>query len=296
MHPDSVKLVKLMFNEDEHICVQNSKFAYRSIPFHTLISEPKITLIPNDPEQAKKYTRAVDASKLILMSLNPMKENATRHDSSVASYRSFLIELDVGSIKEQLGTIAHLKMPFSAQTFSGSKSVHTVITLDEDLPNEKAYRAIGEWIFNIVTLADKNCANPTRSVRLPGVYREPGKKQRLIKINRRISHKELMNWLNKYIHLKPSTPKKREVPSDQPDFSRLSIWVKVMMKKGMDFNNRGRNQTWYAVAYDFALAGFSEDQTVEILNQRFEEEPDFREKEFLRTIKSAFEKVTGEKK
>lgn len=277
-------LLRLLFNEGESICVSNSQFAYHSIPLKEAL-DGKITLKSSNEKVPLNYC---DSSDLILCSINPI--NGFRNDSNVTAFRSFLIELDTGSIKDQIATIKHLKIPFSAQVFSGGKSVHTAIVLSEDLKDEKTWRYIAEWILNVVTLSDKLCKNPSRCIRIPGSYREPGKKQRIMSLKTRVTHKELMDWLNRYEHLRPKVFEKRPIQEGEADFSRLSPWARSMLKKGIVFKN-GRNQTWYSMAYDFALAGFSEDQTIDALIKFFEEEHDFKEKEFLTAIKSAFKRV-----
>jgi hypothetical protein len=219
--------------------------------------------------------------------LNPIKGD--RKDANVTAFRSFLIELDVGTIKEQLGTITHLGMPFSAQIFSGNKSVHTTIVLDEDLKDEKTYRTIIEWIFRIVPLVDKNCINPSRCIRIPGAYRKEGK-QRLINIGKRVTHKELFAWLNQYEHLRPQTKKKKEIIPGQANPDRLSPWCQRMLATGMEFKN-GRNKGWFSVGVDFAKAGYEEEEAISFLMNYFQEEYDFKEKEFLTSIGSAFKFV-----
>lgn len=285
MDPTGQSLLRLLFNEGENVCVSNNEFGYHSIPLENALVGNINLISPNENAKENKCS----SSDLILVAINPI--NGFRRDECVTAFRSFLIELDIGDIKTQLNTIEYLKMPFSAQVFSGNKSVHTVITLDEDLPDEKTYRTIGNWIFNIVSMCDQNCKNPSRSIRIPGAYREPNKKQRLIKINKRISHKELMDWLNRYEHLRPIAKEKKALTGN-PDYSRLSPWARAMLKNGMDFKSRGRNQTWYAISYDFALAGFSEDQAIEVLESKFEEERDFKRKEWLTAIGSAFKSVS----
>ena len=284
MDPTGQSLLKLLFNEGESICPANSKYGYHSIPLEKAL-DGKITLISENSESPIRFC---DSSELILVSINPI--NGFRKDSNVTAFRSFLIELDVGSIKDQLGTINHFKMPFSAQIFSGGKSAHTVITLSEDLKDLQTYRYIASWIFNIVTMADKNCANPSRGCRIPGAYREPGKKQRLICLKERVPIKELLAWLKQYDHLRPKIKEKKIIPEGQADFSRLSPWVRGMMVTGFVFKS-GRSNGWYAVGYDFAKAGYSEEKTIEILEPRFNSESDFKEKEWLSNIRSAFKKV-----
>lgn len=279
-------LIRLLFNEDEHICVSDTHFACKSVSVKEVLNDEKLSLISNNPELPVKM---VSTDDLILASINPMKPNSNRNDSSVSAFRTFLIEIDTGSLKEQINTIDHLKVPFSAQVFSGGKSIHTVITVDEDIPDEKRYRYIAKWLFNIVTLADPNCANPSRCVRIPGSYRDNGKKQRLRNIKGRITHKELMDWLNRYKNLEPVV-KEKKVLTGATSADRLSTWVSIALKKGIDFR-LGRNKTWFALAVDFAKAGYSEDQTVDILQGNFQEEHDFKEKEWLTCIKSGFKYV-----
>lgn len=282
-------LFKLLFNEDDGVCVSNNKFAYHSIPREKAM-EGQVTMVSED---AKQPTRYVKSSDLILVSINPMQ--GFRKDASTTKFRSFLWEIDTGSIKEQIGYFKHLGIPLSAQVFSGNKSVHAITVLDEDLPDEKTYRLLYNWALKVLTMCDQSCKNPSRSIRIPGALREPGKKQRLININGRVKLSDFMAWLNKYEHLRPRAREKKEIPEGQPDLSRLSPWARAMLVKGVTFSNRGRNQTWFGLAYDLALAGFSEDQGVEILTQRFTEEDDFKEKEFLTTVRSAFKKVSEEK-
>jgi hypothetical protein len=284
MDPTGKSLLKLMFNEDESICVHNSKYSYHSIPRNSAM-DGRISLISENTNQPTRYC---DSKDLIFVAINPMQ--GFRKDSSATKFRSFLWEIDSGPLKHQIEYLKRIGVPISAQIFSGNKSVHAVTVLDEDLPNEKTWRYLCSWALKILTMCDDKCKNPSRSVRIPGAYREPGKKQRLISIGNRVKLKDFIAWLNKYEHLRPKVREKKRIISGQPDFSRLSPWARAMLTKGITFKN-GRNQGWFGLAYDLALAGFSEEQGIEILSQRFTEEDDFKEKEFLTTIRSAFKKV-----
>jgi hypothetical protein len=283
MNEKTQDFFKLLFNANEKVCVQNSLYATEPVPLEEVLGG-KVTLIPKDP----KYTKIVNSDKLIMVALNPMK--GFRCDEGVDKFRSFLVELDVGTLKEQINTINHLKMPFTAQVFSGNKSIHTVITLDEDLKDRTQYGLIAQWIFAIITTADKACANPSRCVRIPEVFREPGKRQRLVRLKKRVSHKELFAWLHKWPHLSPKLKTKRAIPEGEGDYDKLSTWAKYQLKNGIVFKN-GRNQTWFALAYDFALAGYSEDDATAELSKYYQEERDFKEKEWLSAIASAFKSI-----
>jgi|ERR1700688_2930052 len=284
MDPTGQSLLKLLFNEGETVCVSKNKFGYHSLPLENIFKEKVTLLSPNNDVPISEC----NSSDLLLVAINPIQ--GFRLDSNVYKFRTFLWECDTGSIKDQIGYFKHLKLPLSAQIFSGNKSVHAITVLDEDLPDEKTYRYLYNWALKVLTMCDPACKNPSRSVRIPGVYREPGKKQRLISLNGRIKLKDFMDWLNQYDHLRPKVKEKKEIPEGEADFSRLSAWAKIMLTKGIVFKS-GRNRTWYGLAYDLALAGFTEEQTIEILGQRFQEESDFKEKEWLTTIKSAFDHV-----
>ncbi len=280
-------LLKLLFDPGENISVSNNQFAYHSIPLEKALSGQISLLSTNDFSVTQ-----CDSSELILVSINPIE--GFRKDSNVSKFRTFLWECDTGSIQEQLNSFKKTGLPISAQVFSGNKSVHAVTVLeDKELPDEKTYRHLYLWALKILTFCDQNCKNPSRSVRIPGAYREPGKKQRLISLKGRIKLEDFYKWLNQWPQLRPM-PKQRKPYNGEADYSRLSGWAKRMMSSGITFRN-GRNQTWFALAVDFALAGFTEDQTIELLSPKFLEEHDFKEKEWLITVGSAFKYVANEK-
>lgn len=286
MNNKAKSLLRLMFNEGETVSISNSQFSYHSMDLETVLGENVTLISPNEAVQPK----TVPSDSIVLVALNPI--NGFRNDKNCYIYRNFLVELDNYERDLQIGYLKKLEIPYSAMVWSGSKSTHTVISLSEPLPDEKTYRLIYKWILNIVSLSDQALGNPSRSFRNAGVIRpETGLEQELIELKARISHKELFAWLNKYEHLRPKAKEKKIVPPGQADFSRLSPWARIMLVKGIDFKNRGRNQTYYALAFDLAKAGFAEDKGIELLLERFVEERDFKEKELLTTIASAFRKV-----
>ncbi len=283
MDPKGQSLLKLLFNEGETICVSNNEFGYHSIPLENALNGEVELLSPSDK------TKYVSSSDLTMVAINPI--NGYRRDEKVTAFRSFLWEIDTGSIKEQAGYLKHLEVPLSAQIFSGNKSIHAVTVLDEDLSDEKRWRYLCLWGLNILKMCDDNCKNPSRSTRIPGAYRESGKKQRLININRRISHKEFFDWLNQYPQCQPRVRKRKAALPGQANYDLLSAWARGMLTKGLEFKN-GRNQTWFALAVDFAKAGYSEEQAIEELSKHFSEEHDFKEKEWLTTVGSGFKYVS----
>jgi hypothetical protein len=288
MHETGKQILSLMFRPGETICVSPNQFGYHSMQVEHAMNGP-VVLIPTADSIAKRGLTFEDAiervtpDKLLLCALNPIK--GYRSDQNCTAYRNFLVEIDYGPIQDQIAYIKQLKMPYSAAIFSGNKSVHFLISLDQDLPSESVYRTFAEWILNIVTLADQNTKNPSRSIRLPGAFREPEKQQLLLEYRGPIKISELADWLRCHPGEKPQQ-KERVAVSSIPDFSRIRPWVCERLVRGIEPPER--NRQWFAVAVEFALSGYDEDDTLEMLRVYFSEDRTFRTKEWETTIRSAF--------
>lgn len=288
MHEDGQQILELMFQSGETICVSNSKFGYHSIPLEKALDGP-LALIPPLVEGKTIEEQLVhcDSADLTLVALNPIE--GYRRDANVKKYRNFLIELDVGTTDEQMEYIRRSGLPYSAMIFSGNKSIHTLISLTKDLPDEKTYRAIATWILSILPLADQNIKNPSRSIRIPGAEREIGKFQQLYEFKGKVELKALTAWLNKYPDSKPKERRKPRVSGEEDIDMLKKPWVVEKLDNAKaGFPGIGRNQGWFQLASNFRNAGFSEERTIEILEKYFEEEHDFKEKEFLNSISQAF--------
>jgi hypothetical protein len=288
MDEQGKKLLNLMFRPGERICVSPDKFAYHCVPLENAFKE-KVTLVSPNPSVP---IRECLSDELTLVSLNP--SNGFRSDHAVTAFRSFLIECDTAPLAQQVSYIRSLGLPYSAQIFSGSKSIHTLITLNQDLPDEPTYRLFAEWILNIATAADQQTKNASRSVRVPGAIRpETGKKQVLVDFKGPVDIKDLAAWLAKHPEAKPRKAEKRKV-SGTASLKNVKPWVIKLLTNGLD-PTKGRNQQWFAVAVELCLSGYPEDEVVDWLSQFFVEDRDFKEKEWLTTIRSGF-KYALEKK
>jgi hypothetical protein len=197
-----------------------------------------------------------------------------------------MVEMDTGNLHAQANYIKESRLPFSACIFSGGKSLHYLITLDHDLSGDKEWRHIAEWILAALPLADQMTKNPSRGIRIPGAYREEKQKfQKLLMLNGRVSQSELFAWLQKYPDAEPKLREKR-IRSNRPNLDSVRSWVKVKLLNGLD-PTKSRNGQWFAIAYDFSLAGFEESAIIEALAEYFKEDKDFKEREWLTTIRSA---------
>lgn len=283
MHETGKKLLNLMFRPGETVCVSHNKYGYHSIPLQNALDGPVVLVSPDADRQHEKPT----SGQLTLVALNPIK--GFRTDESCTAFRSFLVEMDYGPLAQQLAYAKRIGLPYSAVIFSGNKSLHFLVTLDQDLPDEETWRRLSEWMLGIATMADEKTKNPSRSIRIPGAERDPGKFQKLVEFRGAISLKDLSSWLLKYPGAKPVVYEKR-VPSGKLDYNLIKPWCRDLLINGLKAD-KGRNQQWFSIACEFALAGFSEDDTLDILQEFFSPDRDFKEREWKRCIRSGFEKI-----
>jgi hypothetical protein len=282
MEENRRKFLNLLFDKNERIFVSDSKFAYHSVDLSTLDSKETTLVSPN----ANVPVRKIDNRELILIGINPAK-HGFRNDENVEKYRTFLWEIDTGTIGQQLEYVKNIMIPISCSVFSGNKSVHFATVLSSPIKSEKIYRFFYQWGLNIGTLFDRNCSNPSRSIRLPDAIRpETQRQQQLLNLSNRIELQDFVNWLKKHPEARPKEHEKRQV-SGTADFSKLKGWVKRRLVNGWDLT-KGRNAQLFSITCEFFLSGYSEDDTIEILLEYFPPEKDLKQKEIITTIKSAF--------
>ena len=280
VHDSGKILFDLMFKPGERICCSIDKFGYHSIPLENAFLETVTLVSPN----INVPIRTVKSNDLTLIALNPMK-HGFRVDDNCSAYRNFLVEMDCAPLPEQLAYIKKMGMPYSAVVFSGNKSLHFLISLDTDLPSEKVYRIFSEWILSIITLADQATKNPSRSIRIPGAMRDTGKLQELTEYVGPIKIADLINWLKLHPDAKPQEKQERKVLKE-PNYDRVKGWAKELLYFGISPPNR--NRKWFSVAVEFALSGYEEEYTIDVLKEYFEPDKDFKEKEWEITVRSAF--------
>ena len=144
--------------------------------------------------------------------INPLaaedrKPTSTKHhksiprkaDANISSLRNILIESDKMSLDEQQTYFDTIGLPRSTITFSGSKSLHFIISLETPLGSEKEYRALVKRVYQACggkEIVDTACGNPSRFSRFPGAFRaEKGKTQELLYVGSRIKNEDLETWL-----------------------------------------------------------------------------------------------------
>lgn len=256
--------LNLFFNEGEEICFSSNPYAY-----------------PSEPQEN------INEELTVLVAINPIK--GQRRDENVTSYRTFLIECDDMPLAEQWDYVKKMEFPFSYCCFSGSKSLHFALVLDHEIPSEHIYRYTYQWILNIMTKADQKTKNPSRSIRFPGVIRpETGKEQKLLHMNKRISLDTLNKWLNKYPLQAPKPLVKKAKNTGKPNPKGVKMWAKKALMEGVHNMEGSRNQMWMSIGCEMALNGYGLDDTIDCLEDYFEEQSDFKRQEWATAVKSGW--------
>lgn len=288
MKETTASFLNLLFDKGEQICISPNKYGYHSIE-QDAISD-SITLISPNEDFGPMVIKEDDIN---LIAVNPIK--GFRTDSNVTTFRSFMIEIDTGSLEEQKKYVESSGIPYSACIFSGNKSLHYAITLDEPLPNIDVWRFYNQWLLNVMEKTDQQIKNPSRSIRFPGNMRKNGRKlmQAMVELKGRVTQEEFFKWLYQHEDKKPVQRRERDVSilTGAPDLTKIPAEVMTTLESGITEN---RNATWFYVACRFAEVGFLFDQTVGYLQPYFQEDKDFKNREWEGCIKSAYKRVYGD--
>jgi len=288
MKETTKKFLNLLFDEGETISVSHNKYGYHSVSQEVI--GPSIMLV--SPKEDIGVTE-ISEDDINLIAVNPV--NGFRRDENVTTYRSFMVEIDSGSLEEQKKYIDGSGLPYSACIFSGNKSLHFAITLSEPMRTLSMWRFYNQWILNILEKTDQQIKNPTRSIRFPGNKRHNGKKltQSLVFLGERITQDTLLKWLFKHEDKKPVQKQERIASLFETDFipGLPPQDVQKIVSEGV---NVSRNSTWFYVGCRLAEKRWTFDNAVGYLEQYFQAEGDFSRTEWLGCLQSAFKRINGD--
>lgn len=236
--------------------------------------------------------------------LNPYEDyhhedRPRRCDKNVLVYRNILIEMDSIPLKEQMEHIQNLGMPWSAATYSGGKSIHWIISLEDPITTEKEYRKVIERLHKALggkAYVDVACKNPSRFSRFPNVPRhdKDGKQQSLYKVQTRIKLADLVAFIDSKVPPEDDYCE-RYAEATGRSYKSTSQSSGILNGFTLNFIMMGapegeRNQSLFRAACDMAKCGYD----IEDAEARLEGPSGLTGLEVRRTIKSAYHKVQSE--
>lgn len=216
----------------------------------------------------------VEVNDALFFSINPMKDK--RADANITTYRNVLIEFDTVPPGEQMDLLAYV--PLSTLLWSGGKSYHAVISLEEPLRSRDEYDRLVRRIQRKLPLMDKSTGNPSRFSRMPGGIRDSGQVQRLIEVRTRISSESIEAWLGPEPQAQVADT--TEVPDDY-----IPPWTRSYLRLGS--NPGSRNRDLFKAACDLVRAGLEFDEIYELTAPV----ADLNRKEMILCIRSAIKTV-----
>jgi len=195
----------------------------------------------------------------VKFSINPIKTWRDTQNVVEAGLYSMLFEMDQTPDGELIPRETQIELfnssglPYSTMTWSGTKSVHVIVRMEEPIPQPMfvpLWEAIERVLTNHGCCIDPKTALIPQISRMPESIRENGNQQDLIAVRKRISRSEIGEWLklNGESVKKPEPPK----PSNWTDGSNESIedtekWeaaYNMYKKKHGEFNPSATTGNW----------------------------------------------------
>ena len=134
--------------------------------------------------------------------INPLRNLQSRKNEDVTVLRNFLLEFDGAPLTQQRAAIKVIEaagLPIRTAVFSGSKSLHFIISLADTLTVDykSAWLALSAEVSKLTGLeADEACKNPARLSRLAGHVRgSTGKEQTLEHTGKLISNEKILQLM-----------------------------------------------------------------------------------------------------
>ena len=87
MNPSGQKLLDILFEPDEQVCVSPDDYGWMSIP----LSEIAMGSFVLKPQTDKTQPRFCTQDDILLVAINPI--NGARNDNNVTAYRTFMVEI-----------------------------------------------------------------------------------------------------------------------------------------------------------------------------------------------------------
>jgi hypothetical protein len=262
---------KLLFNEDEAICIASESKRSFVVPISDVIPD----------------------KRNVWVALNPMKPYTERKVKNVTAHRNILIEFDDMPLDEQLEFMKRRKIPYSAITYSGNKSYHFVIALTEDIGAE-TYDIYFRWLSAILDNKNDQSMSPSNTyTRVGGAVRNDDKTgnkdvlQEIKHIGSRISPFELHSLLSQFPALEPSVREVSEESardSGEGEYELLKPYTRNFIETGESGNKIGRHFELKLSAIDMYEAGYDPDTAFEMLAPAYLERYEDKDEQEVRRL------------
>jgi hypothetical protein len=119
--------------------------------------------------------------------LNELNNDKIRNDMNCKFHTRFLFEMDKMKLEKQCDFVQTVKDKLVRIVYSGSKSLHCIVEFDPKYENECRWNYKHIWNYINDTYfggnCDKQCINPSRLTRTPGVIRADTKKEQKLLYN-----------------------------------------------------------------------------------------------------------------
>lgn len=285
------ELIELLFHEDAHL-------GY---------GERTATKDPRFGNQSCHWSEFGDNYEF--MTLNPLVPGSTRKDINCESLHNILIEFDETPIEEQK-ELLDVGFPFTSATYSGGKSIHFIIHVEEGFENAAEYKrfvaALYSSLQSIGFNPDVSCKNPSRFTRTPGAFRtlkdSARVEQELLALGRRYVKQELVDLLA--IDLTDDQVEGRvytssagdysdiEMPENPQTISALHIYDQQTLFGTRPVPRGARNRTLFQLACNAARRNIPAWELEPYVLNVFVQGSGMPPEEVEQTIRSAYSRVT----
>lgn len=227
--------------------------------FNNIFKQDEIIGFKDNVEDYQPYKLQPSATTLPnFYCINPIKSYSDLKYENIKEFRNFLIEFDSARLSTQERWVKETGLPYSLQTFSGSKSYHFIVSLNKGIELEE-YKQLAAIMLKYIfrDKADESCANPNRLSRTPGAMRGE-KEQKLIAQLPAIEPDQLRHWVyevhkNCYMSYKVNKEIEEERrfktqqlyntgSADSADLINIFIpdWQQILMSDKVSAGNRHR--------------------------------------------------------
>lgn len=240
-------------------------------------------------------------------------------EDNVTKFQSFLLEIDPDKeewakmtsdergqeLLRQKNYFLDKGLPVTAIVYSGNKSLHVIITLEQPLVSKQLWKFMRKWLQNIFPDADPNTSAVIGVRNYMHTRQDTGKSPKVLFVGKKIDYTDMTIWINKFPDCKPTNSRERSKSTYSKDYrdfvneqragygleaskSHLSGFTKNFLMLGADEGER--NRSTFRAACDMAKCGWDEDEALD----RILEAVDLPQWEVERTVKSAFDKISEE--